>query len=457
MYSRVLSAKLVKDRSFYKAFFAMLVVLVMQNVITIAVNLADNIMLGAYSEVSLSGVAAVNQVQFVYQQILHGISEGAVIIGTQYFGKKQMTQVKNIGAIAMRLGLLVAVILTVAVAVMPERIVGIFTTDEAIIAQGTEYLKVIRYTYLIFAVTQILLGILRSTGVVRIALALSVSTLVINCCINYTLIYGHFGAPRLGVTGAAIGTLTARIVELLILILFICFREKNLHLRVRDFLYRNRALVRDYFVVSIPILITSSLWGLNNATQNAILGHMTARAIAANSVASTQFLLVKSMAIGAASTAAFFIGKTIGEGDMDKLNSIAKTLQLLFVMIGIFSGIVLFLIRIPILSVYRLEPETRQMANQFLLILCVIVTTMSYQMPTNAGIIKGGGATRYMLAMDLISIWGIVIPLSFIMAFVVKASPIVVVWCLNADQIFKCVPAFIKCNYGHWAKKLTRS
>lgn len=448
---------LVRDKEFYKSFFAMLIVLVLQNVITISVNLADNIMLGGYAEVSLSGVAAVNQVQFVYQQILNGIAEGAVIIGTQYFGKRQMEPVKRVGAIAMRFALIIAVVLFVVVSLIPGKIVGIFTTDEAIIAQGVEYIRVIRFTYLMFAMTQILLAILRSTGVVKIALVLSVSTLIINCCINYTLIYGHFGAPRLGVTGAAIGTLVARAVELIILIIFICVKEKNLHLKLRDILVRDKDLLPVYFKVTIPVLIVSSLWGLNNATQNAILGHMTARAIAANSVASTLFLLVKSMAIGAAATASFFIGKTIGEGDMDRLRSIAKTLQLLFIGIGIFSGIVLFIIRVPILSLYKLEPETRQMANQFLIILSVIVVTMSYQMPTNSGIIKGGGDTRYMMIMDLVSIWGIVIPLSFIMAFLVKASPIVVVCCLNADQVFKCVPAFIKCNFGRWAKKLTRS
>ena len=448
---------LVKDRSFYKSFFSMLVVLVLQNVITISVNLADNIMLGAYAEVSLSGVAAVNQVQFVFQQILTGIGEGAIIIGTQYFGKRQMEPVKRVGAIAMRFALAVAVILFIVVSLIPERIVVIFTTDAAIIAQGVEYIRIIRFTYIMFAVTQILLAILRSTGVVKIALAQSVSTLIVNCCINYTLIYGHFGAPRLGVTGAAIGTLTARAIELIILLVFIVFKEKNLHLRLKDVVIRDRSLTGTYFKVTIPVLIVSSLWGLNNATQNAILGHMTARAIAANSVASTMFMLVKSMAIGAAATASFFIGKTIGEGDMDKLKSIAKTLQVLFVCIGIFSGIVLFLIRIPILSLYKLEPETRVMANRFLMVLSVTVATMSYQMPTNSGIIKGGGDTRYMMIMDLVSIWGIVIPLSFIMAFVVKASPLVVVCCLNADQVFKCVPAFIKCNYGHWAKKLTKA
>ena len=342
----------------------------------------------------------------------------------------------------MRLALAVAVGLFLLVSCCPHLILSAFTTDERIIQQGMEYIRVIRYTYLFFAVTQILLATLRSTGVVHIALYLSVCALGVNCVINYILIYGHFGAPRMGVTGAAVGTLTARIVELAILLFYIHFREKNLLLKLRDYLKRDGALWRDYIRVIAPILVVNGLWGLNTA---------------ANSVASTLFMMVKSTAVGSASAASFLIGKTIGEGNRDKLRQYARTMQVLFVVIGIFSSILLFFIRIPILSLYQLESGTRAMADHFLLILCVVVVTMSYQMPTNTGIIRGGGDTKFVMKVDLISIWGVVMPLSFVMAFVVKASPTTVLWCLNADQIFKCVPAFLKANYGHWAKKLTRT
>ena len=448
---------MIEDRQFYRQFFSMVIVLVLQNVVTLSVNLADNIMLGAYSEISLSGVAAVNQIQFVYQQLLMAAGEGIVILGTQYFGQGKLKPIRSVASIAMHFALILSVILFAVVSLFPHQMVGLFVTDAAIIEEGVRYLKIIRFTYLFFAITQLLLAALRSVGTVRIALALSGWSLVVNCAINYTLIYGHFGAPRLGVRGAAIGTLTARITELLILIVFICLKEKTLHLRFRDYLKTDALLRGDYFRVMLPVFTVSGLWGLNNAVQNAILGHMTARAIAANSVASTQFMLVKSIAVGTASAAGFFIGKTVGSGDQAKLKSMSKTLQVLFVCMGLVSGILLFLIRIPILSLYQLEPETRQMANRFLLILCIVVTTMSYQMPTNIGIIRGGGDSRFVMIMDIISIWGIVIPISFIMAFIVKADPVIVVCCLNADQVFKCVPAFIKSNYGHWAKKLTRS
>ncbi|MCI6866538.1 MAG: MATE family efflux transporter [Lachnospiraceae bacterium] len=432
------------------------IALVLQNVVTLSVNLADNMMLGAYSEVSLSGVAAVNQIQFVYQQLLLALGDGLVIFCSQYWGKKMTGPMKRIAATAMQAGLLICALLFFLVSLFPVQALRLFTTDEAIIAEGVRYLGIIRFTYLFFAITQILLATLRSVEMVKIAFMLSVQTFFINCGINYVLIYGKFGAPELGVAGAAIGTLVARIVECIVLICYVRKKEKNLRIRLKDYLKFDKVLCVDYIKITAPMLLVQGLWGLNTAMQTVILGHMTAAAIAANSVASTLFLLVKSIPVGAASTASIMIGKKIGEGDLDVVKNYARVLQKMFVVIGIISGILLFFLRIPVLRLYDLSENTREMANTFLIILSIVAVGMSYQMPTNNGIIRGGGNAMFVVKMDIISIWGIVIPLSLIMAFVVKASPVVVVCCLNADQIFKCVPAFLEANYGKWIRKLTR-
>lgn len=391
-----------KDK-FLKRFFALYVVLVLQNVISLAVNLADNIMLGAYSEQALAGAAAVNQVQFVYQQLLTAMGDGLVIFCSQYWGKRQTGPMKRIAVTAMHGALVLAVILTAAASLYPYRVVSIFTTDAGIIGEGMRYLNIIRFTYVFFAITQILLATLRSIEMVKVAFYLSISTFCINCGINYVLIYGRFGAPEMGTAGAAVGTLTARIIEVLILILYIAKKEKTIHLRPGDYLDQDVTLGKDYVRVCLPMLLVQGLWGVNTALQTVILGHMASNAIAANSVAS-----------------------------------------------------ILFLIRIPVLGLYDLSNETRDMANAFLIILSVVCVGMSYQMPANNGIIRGGGNAMFVVKMDLVSIWMIVLPLSFYMAFVVKASPVIVVCCLNADQIFKCIPAFLEVNYGNWIRKLTR-
>lgn len=375
-------------KNFYRNFLKLCSMLVLQNVVTLSVNLADNIMLGAFSETALSGVTTVNQVQFVFQQLLMALGDGLVIFGSQYWGKKETQQVRKISVWAMRTGLFIALILFILASFFPRQLLGLFTTDQTIIEAGMSYLTIIRFTYFFFAITQILLATLRCVEIAGIAFALSVMTLVINCTINWILIYGHFGAPGMGAAGAAVGTLTAA-------------------------------------------------------------------AIAANSAASNLFLMVKSAAVGAASAASVTMGKTIGSGDLDLAKLYSRKLQKLFVVMGLTCGVLLFFIRIPVLSLYQLSPETRNMANTFLIILSVVMVGMSYQMPTNGGIIRGSGSIAYSMKVDLISTWVVVIPLSAFVAFVVKASPAVVVCCLNADQIFKCVPAFIKCNYGHWIKNMT--
>lgn len=445
-----------QQKGFYKNFFNIYVALVLQNIITISVNLADNVMLGAYSETALSGAAAVNQIQFVYQQLLLALGDGLVIFCSQYWGKKQTGPMKKIAAIAMYAAIFIAVVLFVLVSFFPYQAVGIFTTDGPIIEAGVSYLNVIRFTYLFFAITQILLATMRSVETVKIAFQLSVMTFFVNCGINYVLIFGHFGATELGIVGAAIGTLTARIMEIIVLIFYIKKKDKKLQIRLSDYFSLDKQLAKDYTKITAPMVFTQGLWGVNTALQTAILGHMTATAIAANSAASTLFLLMKSTAVGAASTASIIIGKAIGVGDIEQVKSYAKRLQRLFIVIGVCSGIALFFLRVPFLSLYDLKQETMMMTNTFLIILSVVYVGMSYQMPTNNGIIRGGGNTMFVVKMDLISIWGIVIPLSLFMAFVVKASPAVVVCCLNADQIFKCVPAFLESHYGNWIRKLTR-
>lgn len=445
-----------EKKNFYRNFFMIFIALVLQNVITISVNLADNIMLGSYSETSLAGVAAVNQIQFVYQQILTALGDGIVIFGSQYWGKKQIAPMKRITAIAMRSAFIVAIVLFVLICLFPYQAVGIFTTNQLIIEQGVQYLSILKYTYVFFAITQLLLAMLRMVETVQIAFVLSMITFFINCGINAVLIFGRFGFPAMGAKGAAIGTLIARIVECMILLCFVGKKENTLNMKARDFLARDKQIGKDYFKITMPIVFVQGLWGLNTAMQTVILGHMTAIAIAANSVASTLFLLVKSMTIGAASTASIIIGKAIGEGNKDNVMTYSSRLQRIFLSIGILGGIILFFIKDPVLNLYNLQVGTKMMAKHFLTILSVVFVGMSYQMPTNTGIIRGGGSTMFVVKIDLVCIWMLAIPLSFFMAFVVKASPEVVIFCLNIDQIIKCIPGFIMSHYGNWIKTLTR-
>ena len=260
----------------------------------------------------------------------------------------------------------------------------------------------------------------------------------------------------MGVRGAAIGTLCARIIEFTIVICYILFGDKKLKLKLCDIFKSEKLLVRDYIGRSGYFVTVSAMFGVSTALQTVILGHMNDSAIAANSVATTLFQVLKVASVGAASATSVIIGKTIGGGDMKKLKGYVNTLQIMFIIIGLATSISLFALRGPILSVYDLSSQTKIMAEQFILVLCITCIGTAYEMPVITGIIRGGGDSRFVFINDLISIWGIVLPVSFAAAFVFKLEPYMIVFLLNSDQIFKCAAAAIKVNRYKWIKKLTR-
>lgn len=448
--------KITKDRSFYVSFFRLTLALMMQQAVVLSVNLADNVMLGGYSETALSGVAAVNQIQFILQQVVYAFSNGMVVLASQYWGQKKIEPIRKLVSAAFWGALGTAILLFGVVSIQPYAAVKLFTNDKSIIEQGCEYLEIVRFSYLFFAVTTILLGAMRTVEKVKIALYVSVMALAVNCSINFVLIQGRFGFPELGVKGAAVGTLTARILECAVVTVYVLKKDQLLKLRLKNLLSFDRVLTGDYLRVSLPLITTSFLWGCNTALQTVILGHMSSSAIAAHSISSTIFLFLKVAAVGANSAAAVIVGKTVGNGDRRILKEYVQTLQLIFVGIGAVLGAILFFIRIPLLELYTLTPETRELANTFLIIEATVLVTMSYQSCMNTGVIGGGGDTRFVMILDLIAIWGFVIPLSFLCAFRWNASPTVVLLMLNADQYLKCIPAAIYGNSYRWVRQWTR-
>lgn len=447
---------MTRDKHFYNNFFSLWIFLVINNIIILGVNLADNIMLGRYSEHALSGAAACNQVQFVFQQIILGISNAVVVLGSQYWGEKKTKPIKNIASIACILGVAFSAVLFAFAAVMPENVVRLFTDSQNIIKEGAVYLSIIKYTYPVFALTNIILSFLRSVESVKVGFYVSLVTLVFNISLNYVLIFGKFGIEPMGVKGAAVATLVARVCELIFVVIYAVFFENNIKWQKEDFKKPDFSIYKKYLLTCIPFVITDGLFGVSTALQTVILGHMSDSAISANSVSTTLYQVLKVAAIGSASAASVIIGKTIGESkSIDKIKEYTKTLQIMFVCIGMLTAVVLFFVRIPIISIYNISEEAKNLADGFLLVLCVTCIGTSYQMPTNVGIIRGGGDSKFILILDIVSIWGIVLPLSFAAAFLWDFHPVAVIACLNADQIFKCLPAFIKANRYKWVKKLT--
>lgn len=419
-------------------------------------SLADNLMLGAYSQTALSGAAAANQLQFLFNQVTMAVGDALVVLGSQYFGRRETEPIKRVASIAYLLAISLSLLFFVGASAVPRPILSLFTGEAAYLDAGCEYLSIIRFTYPIFALTSVSLALLRSVASVKVAMLSSSAALLVNCSVNYALIFGRLGAPEMGLRGAAIGTLLARMLELALVLGYLLLRDKKLRAKPRELLCLDAALSRDYFRIARPTLIVGAMFGVSTCLQTVILGHLSSDTIAANSAASTIYMILKVAAIGASSASAVVIGSAIGRGSLARVKEYARTLQMLYLILGILTSIVLFLIRTPLLSLYDgLTPTALSLANDFILVLCVTSIGTTYEMPVLCGIVRGGGDASFVLKNDLVSIWGIVLPLSALGAFVFGFHPVLVLFCLNSDQLFKCAAAAIKCNRYTWIKKLT--
>ena len=446
----------VKDKAFYRSFFSMAAVIAMQNLITYAVNLADNVMIGGYSQDALSGVAMVNQIQFLLQMVVMGIGSGITVLGAQYWGKKLSDPIRRITSVGMVLSLMASAAMMAVVYFFPTQTLSILTDEQAVIAEGIKYIKIICFSYILFGITQIFLAALRSVETVRIGFVVTSIALVFNVVLNYGLIYGRLGFPELGVEGAALATLIARIVEFLIVTLYTLFLDKKIRWKIRDMLHLDKQLFLDYIRVGLPLILSNSIWGLAMSAQTAILGRLGSDTIAANSIATTIFQVVSVVAYGSANASGVVIGKTVGSGDIGLVKAYGTTLQIIYLIIGVISGAVLWSCRDFIISLYSITPETEVLARQFIGILSITIVGTSYQVACLTGIVTGGGDTRFVLINDLIHQWLIVIPSAFLSAFVFQAPIWVTFLCLKSDQILKCFVAVVKVNRYRFIRVLTR-
>ncbi len=445
-----------RDRSFYKTFFPLLVVIAMQQVAALAVNMADNIMLGRYSQLALSGATLVNQVQFTLQQIAAGIGVGIVALASQYWGKGETGPIKKIISLGVKFGFLAGVVFFAVSMAVPEVVLSLFTNDQDVIAEGVKYLKVICWTYLVFGLSNTLMYSLQSVETASVGTVMSLSTLCINICLNYCFIYGNFGAPELGVVGAAIATLVSRAVELVIILIYVLCVDKKLKMKPGDILRLDLTYIRDYIKVASPLVISGMMWGIAQAAQTSILGHINATAIAANSIATVIFQIFAVVGMSCANVASVIMGKTVGEGRLDMVKSYSKTMQMMFLICGIIAGVLMFIFKEAIVGVYAVEPETKKMAVNFIAILSVTTIGSCYEYPVEGGIIAGGGHTKYPAVVDNLFMWLFTIPSAFLSAFVFKFPPEITFCFLKADQVIKCIPNAINCNRYRWVRILTR-
>lgn len=428
----------------------------LQNIIVFSVNLADSMMLGAYSETAMSGVSLANQIQFLLQMFVNGAANGLVVISSQYWGKKQTEPIKKVFSAAFFAGVIISTVITAAVLISPEGILGILSDEREIVLEGAEYIKIMALSYVIFAVTNILIALMRSIEAVKIGFVTSLIALFVNISLNYCLISGNFGFPEMGAEGAALATVISRVVEFFAVVIYVFFIDKRLKLKLRDFVSLEKSYVRDYIKAGLPLMGSGGSWGVAMTIQTAIIGRLGAEAIGANAVAAPIFQVVSVLYTSSGNASSVLIGKTVGENDIPRVKKYSKKLQIMYIVIGIISCASLLLARDTIISFYDISEATAALSASFINILSITVIGSSYEAPCLCGIVSGGGDTKFVFKNDIIFMWCMVLPLALLSAFVFRWPVPVTFFILKSDQITKCLVAVVKVNRYKWIKHLTR-
>lgn len=421
-----------------------------QGLMVFAVNMLDTLMIGRLGDTQLSAVALANQVFFIVSLAVPGIADGANVLIAQAWGQKDTARIYQVLAYAYRMALLFILTVMAAAFFFSSQIMCLFTKDQELIEIGGSYLKIVAWSYLFYTLSAVTTGVLRSVRSVQISMVSAFAALMVNGILNRVLIFGGPGFRAMGVEGAACATVAARICEFGIVVFYVYKKEENLQIRVHKLLKLDSHLAKQYFSVSIPVILNELLWAVGESAQTAVLGHMGAEVVAAASICGVVSQLACVWFHGAASAACVVTGNTIGAGKWEALPVLKRHFQRFAVMLGTFACAMVLCIRPFIPIIYQLTGQTARYCSILLFITAFILPFRSVQYTNMMGILRGGGDVRFQMCNDMVFLWGLTVPFGFLAGFWWKLSVPAVYIGLKCDQVIKVFTSEYRLRKGNW-------
>ena len=443
-----------KDKEFYIRLFVITLPIAMQSLITSSLNMLDTMMIGKIGELELASVGIANQYYFLYSLLANSIPIGSGVLIAQLWGKKDTLNIKR----TLSRSLFYNIILTLGFMILglslPGKIMSIFSNDPAVINIGIDYLKIVVISYLFTSITFTFASGLRSTGNTKLPMWGSFIGLIVNGVLNAILIFGLFGAPKMGIKGAALATLIARIVEFIIVVGAVYLKVDVLKLRFKDMLELSKSLSETLNKVTLPIFLNESCWAFGNITYTAIYASIGTSAAASIQICSTIMNLFMIVAFGLANAGVVIIGNEIGANREDEAISASKKISSLSVKISIVLAIVLALLAKPIVSFFNVSAEVKMAAQYILYIYALVMVFKVYNAVMIVGILRGGGDTTYGSILQGLTLWLIGIPLAAFATFVLKLPVYFVVMFATVEEIIKLLLMMRRFKSFKWIKNM---
>lgn len=440
-----------RDLSFVRKAVALAIPIILQRVVSVFVNLIDNIMVGSMGDVSVSACSIANQFYLLYICVTSGILGGAIIISAQAYGKGDNDIIKRMMSLSLYLTIINSLIFFVATQFFSEGIIRIYSNQESVLEPASRYLRIMSYSYLFFAISTTLTMMLRTVQCVRLGFFVECADSGINAILNYVLIFGHFGAPQLGLEGAAIATVLARGIGLVIAAFYVFSVDKRLQYKLKDLrLLPDRKLTATFLKCGTPIFVTGSLMMLNSTLQTMITGRISSSYITANSIVHVVWQIAALAGMGFETAANIMIGNDIGKGDMGKVQRDGERFFKLSILYGVCASIIVLIIGPFLIQFYNISTEASAMAHSLVKSSALVVFVMVVQMVTTQGVIKAGGKTKQLMIMDLLSCFCFGLPLGYIAAFVLRWPPFLIYIVIRGDYLVKAVWGWFKLKEKKW-------
>lgn len=448
---------MLNKRDFLKYASKLAFPIMIQNLISTLVNMADTIMLGYVSQTAMSASSLANQFTVVLFCLYYGLAAGTSVLCAQYFGKGDNKTVEKILALAERLSIIISLVFFAISFTFPDRIMAIFTNNAETIAVGSQYMRVISFSFVFMGFSQVFMSALRSVGKIVLPSVTYMVSLCVNVICNATFIFGLFGLPRLGVTGVALGTVIARIVEVLICLTYSLF-SNDIKFRVRYLFAKTGVLLTDFLKIAAPSVINDVAWSLASSAFAAILGHIGDDMVAANAVA---IMVVNMGAIacrGFANATTIIVSQELGQNHLETAKEYGRRMLHITTIVALIGCAIIIAIRPLMISFY--SDKLSETAIAYLGSLMIMTTWRLVGEGINTclicGCFRGGGDAKFGMITDTLCMWLIAVPLMAIAAYVIKLPPLGVYFVMTLDEFEKMPFVFWHYKKGNWTKNITR-
>ncbi len=445
------------NKQFLNMLLAISVPIALQNMISFGVAVMDSVMLGSFGDVAIAAANLGSQPFSLLMSFGFGLSSGGSVLIAQYWGKGDVKRIRKVMRISMQLAFSASLIITLLSVFLPEQIIRIFTTDEEIVRAGAAYLSLAALSYVPYSIANNYMMSMRAVEKVKMSAVITACSFFVNVFFNYAFIFGRFGAPRLEVRGAAVGTIFARCSELILVLLYMYFREHTINFRLHDCFRFDGELLRDYARHSLPVLGNELMWGIGMSITSVIIGRIGSIFVAANSIAAVLNQLVFISLAGVGNAAAVITGKIIGEGSRERAQKAANTLILVSFLVGVMNCLLVLAIRPVFLMLYNVTPETYAATYSIIGVQALLQITLGVDVTCIVGILRGGGDTRTAFIFDCGALWLVSIPAGILAGLVLHWPVPIVYLMMKLDSPIKAILSCIRIRGREWIRNVTVS